>query len=159
MTTNNAQLSKITTRHGLVLLGLLIAFFLIMRGLNLAHVFELRGLNFIFVFLVLRSAIIRYQKALGKAQYDDFIRYFKAAMRTAAIGILSFGAFMAIYLDKLDPAFMDQVQQYESARGFVSPVIAAFVIMLEGMASAIICAFITIQIRKSKTYEKPGKEA
>ncbi len=143
------------TRYGLILFACLVGFFLLMRLLNLANIFELRVLNFIFVFIVLRSAIHTFARKAQASYYEDFIDFFWIGMRTASVGIISFAAFMAIYLDLIDPAFMEILEREENAGGIISPVIAAFAILLEGMASAMICSFIIIQWRKSRTVEKP----
>ena len=150
----------ISIRYGLILFGCLTLFFLLMRLLNLAHIFELRALNFVFVFILLRAAVHSYHRKADVSYYEDFIDFFKVGMLTAAIGIVSFAAFMAIYIDQIDPAFMDMLNEYEANPiGIVSPVVAAFAIILEGMASAIICALIVIQWKKRRTVERPVEDS
>ncbi|MDZ7846426.1 MAG: DUF4199 domain-containing protein [Owenweeksia sp.] len=158
MNTFSRYWRTLPTRHGLVLFGLLAAFFLVMRLLGLAQIFELRMLNFIFVFIMVYRAISLYQRSAGASYYEDFFDFFKIGFRTAMIGILLFAAFLALYLDVLDPEFMQELStnnNYGFSRDIISPVIAAFAVIIEGMTSAVICIFIIIQWRKSRTVEKP----
>lgn len=150
---------RMTNVHGLILFGALAGFFLLMRALDLAHIFYLRSLNIVWVIIVVWSVIKAYRKMAGASYYEDFFDYFTMAFRTGLVGIGLFAAFLAIYLDQLDPAFMERLEELEDAGGVMSPVIAAFTIMLEGLASVIIVAFSIIQLQKSRTVEHPERKS
>lgn len=147
----------VPTRNGLFLFIALTAFFLLMRAVGLAEIYWLRSLNIVFVLIFLRNAIVDYKKKSGASYYDDFSDMFLIGLRTSFIGIGLFAVFMAIYLDQLDKAFMDQLAVMESFGGQVTAVSAAFIVFVEGMVSALACAFVLIQLLKSRTVEEPAK--
>lgn len=157
MSNYDKEWRKITKSHGLILFGALTGFFLLMRALNLAHVFELRALNIIWVFIVVRSAINTYSKHSAASYYEDFIDFFRIAISASIVGVVLFSVFIAIYLDVIDKDFMKLLERTESAGGLISPVVAAMIIMLEGIVSAGVVAFIYIQWKKSRTVEKPER--
>lgn len=144
---------KIPNRQGLFMFLALTAFFLLMRAFGLAHSYWLRTLNIIVVFIFIRQAIETYRSKIKASYYEDFFDYFKIGIRTSFIGIGLFAIFFALYLDLLDVAFMEQLQQYESFGGLITPVSVSFLIFLEGMASSVVCSYAIIQIRKSRTVE------
>lgn len=148
---------KITKSHGLILFGALTGFFLLMRAFNLADNFYLRSLNILWVFIVVRSAINSYAKKSSASYYEDFIDFFRIAISASIVGITLFALFMAIYLDVIDEQFMELLERTENAGGLISPVVAGMIIMLEGIVSAGVVAFIYIQWKKSRTVEKPER--
>ncbi len=146
-------------KNGLIMFVSLLAFFLLMNALGLAGTHWLRALNVIFVFVLIRNAIRTYMNHLGNNHYDDFGDFFWIGIRTSLLGIGLFAAFIAIYLDKLDPQFMADLAVKESFGGEITPVSASVIIFIEGMASALICTFAYIQLVKSKTSEQPNKQS
>ncbi len=148
----------IPTRHGLAMFGLLATYFLIMRFVGLGHVYWLRAINLLFVFFVMRSALRTYRMRSKASYYDDFSDFFRIAVRTSFIGIGVFSIFLAIYLDQLDTAFMQEILTEENISPYLSPVSAAILIFIEGMTSSLACGYILIQILKARTVEKPLDE-
>lgn len=149
----------IPVKNGLIMFICLVAYFLLMRVLGYAGLHWLRALNVIFVFLLIRNAISTYKNNAGASYYDDFADFFWIGVRTSLLGIGLFAAFIAIYLDKLDPQFMADLAINESFGGEITPVSAGVIIFIEGIASALICTFAYIQLVKSKTSEEPTKES
>ncbi len=158
MSTFDKFWKTIPAKNGLIMFLALAGFFLLMRAVGLAEVHWLRALNVIFVFILVRNAIQAYHKRAGASYYDDFADFFWIGVRTSLMGIALFAAFMAIYLDKLDPQFMAQLRVEESFGGEITPVSAGVIIFIEGMASALICTFVLIQLMKSRTVEIPSEE-
>ncbi len=146
---------KIPRTYGLILFGLFTLYFLLMRTVGLGHEYWLRSLNIVWLLLGVFGAIRAYKKNSTASVFDEFFDYFKIAMRTSLIGIGLFAIFLALYLDLLDPAFMADLQEYESFGGLISPVSVSFLIFFEGMASAFVCSYLAIQLLKTRTVEKP----
>jgi len=149
---------KIPNKQGLLMFAGLTVFFLLMRAFGLAHSYWLRALNIFVVFFFIRQAIMGYHKKIKASYYEDFFDYFKIGIRTSFIGIGAFAVFLAVYLDLIDPAFMEELQDQESFGGLITPVSVSFLIFLEGMASSFVCSYAIIQIKKSRTVEKPEEK-
>lgn len=146
---------KIPNRYGVLLAAALVGYFLLMRALGLGHVYWLRALNALILFFTVRAAILNYRRESTENMYDDFFNFFKIGMRTAFIGIAAFAVFIAIYLDILDPNFLNEVRQVEKLSPYLTPVTAAGIVFIEGFGSAFVCTYLVIQISKRKTVEKP----
>lgn len=155
MNTLQNNQSAIARKYGLWLFVLFTAFFLVMRLAGLAHVYWLRSLNVVWLFLGIIAALRAVKRTYEVSIYENFFDYFKVAMRTAFIGIGLFAIALAVYLDLIDPAFMAELQAYESFGGLISPVSASFIIFIEGMASAFVCSYVSIQLLKTRMVEKP----
>lgn len=157
MSTFDKAYRRIPTKNGLIMFGLLTAYFLLMRALGFAEIYWLRSLNIIFVLWFVRNALVSYKATSGASYYDDFSDMFRIGVRTSFVGIGLFSVFMALYLDQIDPAFMADLAEKESFGGEVTAVSAAFIVFVEGMVSALAAAFVLIQLFKSKTVEGPAK--
>lgn len=149
---------KIPNRYGIILMLSLIAYFLLMRVSGLGHVYWLRAFNALILFGVLWVSIKGYKNQSDASPYDDFFNFFKIGMRTALIGIAGFAVFIAIYMDLLDPAFLEEVRQQEDLSPYLTPITAAGIVFIEGFVSAFLCSFIAIQMLKRRTVEKPVKD-
>jgi hypothetical protein len=150
------QWRKIPNRYGLILMGSLIGYFLLMRATGLGHEYWLRAFNAVILYSILMTAIKEYKKRSGDA-YSEFFNYFKISMRTALIGIAGFAIFVAIYLDVLDPIFLEEVRTVEKISPYLTPVTAAGIVFIEGFGSAFLCSYLAIQYLKRTTVEKPAK--
>lgn len=146
---------KIPNRYGVILMLSLIGYFLLMRVSGLGHVYWLRALNALILFGMLWAAIKRYKNSSDASPYNDFFNYFKISMRTALIGIAGFAVFIAIYLDILDPGFLEEVKEQEQLSPYLTSVTAAGIIFIEGFGSAFVCSYLAIQVLKRRTVEKP----
>ncbi len=154
----NSKFWKVATPHGLILFAALAGFFLLMRAVGLAHNFYLRSINIVFVFLIINSLINAFHKRAGRNYYDDYFDYLRVAFLTGIVGIGLFGVFIAIYLDVLDPALMDLLRERESMGGLLTPIVASFIVMIEGVVSVMAVAFVLIQLKKSTTVDKPEQD-
>jgi pheromone shutdown protein TraB len=155
MSTFSKLWKTLPMKNGVIMFGALVAYFLIMRAFGFAGSHWLRVLNVFIVFALIRSAIRTYMSHSGASYYEDFADFFWIGVRTSLFGIGLFSAFIAIYLDKLDPEFMAQLAVQESFGGMITPVAAGVIVFIEGMSSALICTFAYIQLVKSKTVQQP----
>jgi hypothetical protein len=144
---------KIPNRYGVLLAAALIGYFLLMRALGLGHVYWLRALNAFILFFTVRGAILKYRNESSDTMYDEFFNFFKIGMRTAFVGITAFAVFVAIYMDVLDPTFLEEVRQVEKLSPYLTPVTAAGIVFIEGFGSAFVCTYLVIQISKRKTVD------
>ena len=144
---------RISRNYGIALGLFLSGFFLVMRLVGLGHEYYLRVFNALILFMVIHQVITKYRNYLEFEQYGTFIEHFKLAMRTAFIGIASFSVFLALYLDLLDPMFMNELRTMESASPYLSPVSAAGIDFIEGFGSAFIISYMAIQLLKKPTVE------
>jgi len=155
MSTFDKYWRKIPNRYGYILFALLTVYFLAMRFAGLGHVYWLRATNLVIVFFIIRASILNYKKNSDASYYESFFDFFKIAIRTAFIGIGLFAIFMALYLDQVDLAFMEEIRTVEKISPYISPVSAAFLIFIEGMGSAFVCSYLAIQILKNRTVDRP----
>lgn len=155
MKTEEGKIKDISRKYGLLLFVLFAAYFLIMRAVGLGHEYWLRSLNVVWLLLGIMGAIYAFKNQSENTVFDAFFDYFKVAMRTALIGIGFFALGLAVYLDLIDPAFMAELQEYESFGGIISPVSVSFLIFFEGMGSAFVCSYLGIQLLKTRMVEKP----
>ncbi len=144
---------RISRNYGIALGLFLTAYFLVMRLVGLGHEYYLRVFNALILFMVIHQVITKYRNSMQEERYGTFIEHFKVAMRTAFIGIASFSVFLALYLDLMDPTFMGEIAEMESASPFISPVSAAGIVFIEGFGSAFVISYMAIQLLKKPTVE------
>ncbi len=144
---------RISRNYGIALGVFLSAYFLVMRLVGLGHEYYLRVFNALILFMVIHQVITKYRKSMNHERYGSFIEHFKIAMRTAFIGIASFSVFLALYLDVIDPVFMQELRDMESASPFLSPVSAAGIVFIEGLGSSFVISYMALQLLKKPTIE------
>ena len=96
--------NQVHVNYGLKIAVGLIIYFLIMKFAGLLDVVELRLLN-----LVIQVAGIYMALRTFKRTHEDHLNYFRAlitGVATAALGAIIFAAFLFIYMEFIDPAFM-----------------------------------------------------
>lgn len=153
------QQRNISIRYGLILFGLLMAYFFIMNAVGLGHNYWLRAFNFIFLFFTLRAAILKFKKQAGRNLYEDFFDFYKIGLGTALIGIGLFALFIAIYFDMINPGFLEEMKNIERLSPYLTSVSAAVILFVEGFVSAIICTYAIINMQKSRTVESTKETA
>jgi len=141
-------IEKIAEKYGLFTFIALAVFFIVMRVVGLAHIVELRMLNFF---------ILAYGVYLGinafKRKSPDSFTYLKGlgtGFLTSAIACLLFGLFMFIYIQFIDPAFMDSIRENEAMGRYLNPYIASVAVAVEGIATGMILSFIIVNYAKPK---------
>ena len=125
----------------------IILFFFIMKILGLEHITELRLLNFIFVFWGVNSAIKKNLTEHNNSAYlgNLFIGFFTSFMSVIMISLS-----LAIYLFYIDPSFIEVLEKSTLWGQTLTPPLMSFAILIEGVASSMICTFIVMQYWKNK---------
>ena len=141
-------IEKTAEKYGLITaIGLIVLFFL-MKLLNVVHIVELRVLNI----FVLGAGVITALRYFSKTKPDSFT-YLKGLGLGVLTGIISsvlFGLFVFVYTNFLDPAFMQAMVENEPFGQYLNPYIAAVAVTVEGIASGLILAFITMNYMDTK---------
>jgi hypothetical protein len=134
--------NQIHINYGLKIAGGLIVYFLIMKFAGLLNVVELRLLN-----LVIQVAGVYLALRTFKRTHQDHLNYFRAlvtGVATAAMGAIIFAAFLFIYMQFIDTAFMQFIIDNEPMGRFLNPYMASFIIGLEGVFSGLLVTFVLI---------------
>ena len=155
MSTTSKKTQSIPRNYGLILFGLLLAYFLLARLFGFAHIYWLRALNLLITFFVIRAALVSYKRNTSVSFYDQYFALFWIGIRTALWGVLLFSVVLALYLDQVEPSFMQSIAEGEPSGDFFTPVTSSGLVFIEGMISSVACTFIVLQMLKSHTIEKP----
>ncbi len=138
----NATVESTALRYGLITAAGLIILFFVMKVLGWVHTIELRALN---VF-VLAGGVIMALKAFKGVKPDTFT-YLKGLGLGVLTGIwasIVFALFVFVYTNFIDPAFMQSIIENEPFGQYLNAYIAAVAVAVEGIASGMIVAFITM---------------
>ena len=142
MESNTSAKTHISERYGLFIALGLIIFFFIMRIFGLLYVVELRVFNVIIMIVGIATAI----KTLRKRHPEEFT-YFKGmgtGILTGIIGAILFGLFVFFYVSFIDTGLMQNIVENEPMGRFMNPYIVSVVIVVEGIASALLVSFVTM---------------
>ncbi|MCU0397761.1 MAG: DUF4199 domain-containing protein [Cyclobacteriaceae bacterium] len=134
--------NQVHVNYGLKIAGGLIVYFLIMKFAGLLNIVELRLLN-----LVIQVAGVYMALRTFKRTHEDHLNYFRALVTgvgTAAIGAIIFAAFLFIYMEFIDTAFMQYIIDNEPMGRFLNPYMASFIVALEGVFSGLLVTFVLI---------------
>lgn len=147
------QWRKIPNKYGVGFGLALIGYFMLMHLIGQEHNYWLRAFNAVILFAFVFKSIRVYQKGLKNETYDSFINFFKIAMRTAFIGISLFTVYIALYLDIINPVFMEELRTLERLSPNLTPIQAAGIVFIEGFGSAFLVSYISIQLLKKRSFE------
>jgi hypothetical protein len=143
---NRISFSTYFLTYGALIAAGLIAFFLLMVLLDFVRSTELRFLNF---FIMLGGLFIALKKYLRSRNYR--VNYLEGMVSGTIIGGFAsflFGMFIFFYLSYIDPALMTHIQNEAMFGAYLTPAGGAFLVMMEGSASAAIITFIMLQYYK-----------
>ena len=135
-------IEKISLRWGLIILGLLSAYFIIMKILGLVHVPELRIFNAIIMFYGVFQAI-----KTSRSKLEDF-NYFKGmgtGLLTAFGSTLMFSLFGILYVTVIDPGFITEIRSQEPLGIYMNEYSASLQIFIEGSASGFLFSYASLQ--------------
>lgn len=142
MITKAPAKTHISEKYGLFIALGLVVFFFIMRISGLLYVVELRVMNVIIMIAGILSAI----KTLRRLAPESFT-YFKGmgtGVLTGIIGSILFGLFVFFYVSFIDTGLMQNIIENEPMGRFMNPYIVSVVIVVEGIASALLISFVTM---------------
>ncbi|HLT71224.1 MAG TPA: DUF4199 domain-containing protein [Cyclobacteriaceae bacterium] len=142
---------QIPQSYGLRIAVGLIGYFLIMQILGYAHVVELRLLNLFILVAGVWYALKRFRETHPEMNY---FRALVTGVATAAIGALSFAAFLFIYMISND-ALMQAIVENEPMGRFLNPYIVACIVALEGLFSGLLVTFILINYVETAEVNRP----
>lgn len=133
-------------KYGLLTALALIVYFLLMKLAGLESNFALRFLNFLIIiggcYLLLRKMY-----SGGNAE-DSYFSGLIAGVVLTVTAVITFTAFLAVYVLAIDPAFMDVLEDSQIWGSHLELEQAAFAIIIEGIASGVIISFILMQYFK-----------
>lgn len=112
-----------------IFLGL---YFLAMKLLGLVHMIEFRLLNAVIMFFGCYSAVKMSKKNL---ENFDFLKGYGSGLLTALIASVLFAIFGFIYLQFIDPTFIQDIRNNELLGIYQNKYIACGQIFIEGAAS------------------------
>ncbi len=152
MKIGNTSIWDIATRipeiYGTLIFMALVVYFFLMYALNLVHVIELRLVNLLFLIAGVYFAMKQYQRT-HRGQMDYF-HAFTTGMATAAIGTLTFAAFLLAYLH-IDRNLMEQIAERQPLGFYLDPYIASFMVSLEGVFSGLFVTFLMSNFLATRT--------
>ncbi|MGB0776628.1 MAG: hypothetical protein ACPGR7_01240 [Flavobacteriaceae bacterium] len=131
----------------LIYLGI-VCFFLLMKVFNLDQIVELRLLNFAIVFWGLNTAI---KLSIKNDTPSDYLSNFSLAIMTASTALIMVCVSLVVYLEFIDPSFMQVMEQTGIWGKNLSVLMVVFGIAVEGFASSVISSFILMQFWKQKS--------
>lgn len=152
MKIENRSIWNIATRipeiYGTLIFVALVAYFFLMYAVGLVHVIELRLVNLMFLLGGIYLALKQYQRTHNG--HMDYFHAFTNGMATAAIGTLTFAAFLLVYLH-IDKNLMEQIAKGQPLGFYLDPYIASFMVSLEGVFSGLFATFLMANFMATRT--------
>ena len=121
------------------------AYFLAMKMFGLTYIIELRVLNASIMFSGLWFSIKEYRRL------DPEFGYFKGlaiGLLTAFVASSLFASFGILYLEVINPSFMQELKENEPLGFYLNPYLASFQIFIEGTASGFSISYALMQFLK-----------
>jgi hypothetical protein len=126
-------------------LGLII-YFLLMKLFGLLHILELRFLNFFILAVGVLVTVRNYKKVHGTVEY---LEGFGTGFLTSLVAGALFSFFVYLYLSVLDQNFMEYLRLNAPMGSHLSPISAAFTILIEATASGAVQTLLCLQYYRS----------
>lgn len=137
--------SKIILDQSLkVYFGIVIYFFL-MKFLGLENITELRSLNFIFVVWGVNSAI---KKNIMFNADNTYLTNLSVGFSTAFFAVLAVALSLIFYITFINYELIHIMENSSVWGNDLSLGLVIFAILIEGMASSVICSFLVMQYWK-----------
>ncbi|WP_299821568.1 DUF4199 domain-containing protein [uncultured Pontibacter sp.] len=150
-------MEKLGLKYGLLTAAGLIGYFLLMLLFGLTHILELRFLNGVIMAVGVTMAIRAYKiKVHGDIGYFSG---FAVGALTAVVATTLFAALMLVYIKVGGESLVEvlSADRYFGERVQTTPGIVVFsVLMLEGVISGVMIAFIAMQYFKQKNNKVPN---
>lgn len=131
-------------KYGIYIFLSLVGYYFVMKAFGLHENIWLRGLNFAIVFFWL------YQYNHAKEKSTKYLEQFANNLIAAATGILMFSISIFVYLNWINPEFMNVLEQSWMFGNILTPAMISVAVFIEGIASAVILSLIVMQIFKNK---------
>ena len=146
-------MKRLELTYGLYMLLGFVAFFFVMMGLGLYTNLNLRVLNILihgtFAFLAMRAYRER------NAEPFEFLATFAVGFRTAMLAVIGFAVFQFLYLQFLNPGFMDYVHQNAIMGHSLTPAFASFFLVIEGFGVSVFTSYVGMRYLSAKEMVPP----
>ncbi len=137
-----------------IVLGIVVYFFA-MRLFGLENVSELRFLNFIFVVWGINSSI---KDSIYKNKNTSYLDNLSLGIFTSVLAVIVTIVGLIIYVSFVNPQFMEVLKDsFLWGKGNLELHHIVFALLIEGVASSVICSFILMQYWKNYKLEKGNK--
>lgn len=136
---------KIIFRNAMKIFVGVVLFFFLMKLIKVDHITELRALNFLFVFWGINSAI---KTNIFKNHNNTYFSNLFIGFSTSFLSVILISIALMIYLFYIDPNFVRTIENLFLWGSELTPPLITFAILIEGIASSIICTFIVMQYWK-----------
>lgn len=146
------SVNKISIKSGIAVLGGLLVYFFAMAAAGLLEVVELRVFNFVFLLGGILYSINKIKNKRGSE--FNYFEGLAAGFITTLYAIIPFAIFVFVYLWKINPSFMQYIQDSIPLGKHLNPALAANTVLIEGIISGAIMSFIAMQYFK-KFAKKP----
>lgn len=143
-------IDRIIWKQALLIYSGIVCFFLLMKLFGLDQIVELRLLNFGIVFWGINRAI---KLNITENSETDYLSNFGVAMQVATISLLMIVVSLSVYLNYIDPNFLEVMEETGIWGSRLSVLMVTFGIAVEGFASSVITSFILMQYWKQKSYD------
>lgn len=138
--------TKIIINNALLIFGGIVGFFFLMKIFGLDNVSELRLLNFVFVLWGINRAI---KTNININKETFYLNNLSIGIGTSvlAVGLTAFG--LIIYVDYIDNSFLSVLENSFFWGSNLTLPLVVFALLIEGIASSVICSFILMQYYKN----------
>jgi Protein of unknown function (DUF4199) len=140
-------------KYGIYMFLGFVAFFFAMKSLGLYTNINLRGLNVLihatFAFLAMRA--FRFHNP----EPFEFLTTFAVGFRTSLLGVLGFALFQFIYLQFLDPTFMQYIHENALMGSYLTPAFASIILVVEGLGVSIFASYVGMRLLTVKEAVPP----
>jgi|AP95_1055475.scaffolds.fasta_scaffold52508_1 hypothetical protein len=138
--------NQIIIKNALKIAVGIVIYFFAMKLLGLENVVELRFLNFLFVIWGINSSI---KSNIHENQNTAYVQNLFLGVSTAALAVLMTIGCLIIYVTFLSPQFIKVLEESFLWGNNLSLGLVVFALLIEGIASSVICSFILMQYWKN----------
>lgn len=133
-------MNRSETKFGIYMFIGFVAYFFAMKGLGLYTNVNLRVFNVLihgtFAFLAMQAF-----RRQNKAPFE-FLATFGVGFRASMIAVFGFALFQFVYLQFLNPGFMDYVRQNAIMGSYLTPAFASVFLVIEGFGVSIFTSYV-----------------
>ncbi|MBC7383771.1 MAG: DUF4199 domain-containing protein [Bacteroidia bacterium] len=154
MNTQKISIRKLAFISGTFIFMGMVVYFLLMKLVGLDTTPELRLLNLVLLLIGVWCTIKYFNYKSGR-----HIQYFEGlslGFTTVMISTVMFAVFIGIYLYFIDPVLLDEIKLQSPVMGkYLTPASAMISMIVEGIVSGLIIAFVMMQYFKDDSLHSP----
>ncbi len=143
--------NSLVIRNAIFISAGIILYFFIMKISGLEGNSELRFLNFVFVFWGINNAIKSNIIRNGETLY---VRNLAVGIGTSALAVGITVVGLIIYVSFINPEFIEVIRASFLWTGNITLPLLVFALLIEGIASSVVCSFILMQYYKNYKPQK-----